>query len=397
LDHSQRELVEQLWTVISDQEHSPSHDRWHLDRVLHFALELAEIHGGDIDILAAAVMLHDLGRGDPSLHGEASRTESERMAAGILQEIGFPLEKRREVLLAIHEHDDPSIIPSTIEGRILKEADFLAGLGAWGLLRIAMWAAETGGGFAQVFDRLEHRMPARVSSMAFRESRRHARQEMDFVNLFLNRLRSFPALAEVQYAGRYIVLDGMSGLGKDTQAEILVDRLCIAGYEVTKVSEPSDQFKERSEPWGQDASNEVRLFLHAADRHDQISRVVLPALKRGEVVVSIRSYLSTIAYQQSEGFSGDLIRLIHGFVPTPDLVLILDAPPEVAYQRILGRAAEGSKPISELESPESLSRFRSRYLEIASKQVGNPCEIVDADRDRESVAESVWTLVQGIL
>src|SRR5438445_3561345 len=143
------DLADRLWDAIKTQYQSPSHDRWHLVRVLHFARELASGHGGDDEILTAAVMLHDLGRSNPELHGRASAEESAHLAPTFLREIRFPEDKVDAVIVAIAEHDQPEISPTNLEGRILKEADFLAGLGSWGILRIAMWAAETGGGVDQ--------------------------------------------------------------------------------------------------------------------------------------------------------------------------------------------------------------------------------------------------------
>src|SRR5439155_11646144 len=112
-------LADAIWMNIKGEYQSPSHDRWHLDRVLHFASELSALYGADDETLTAAVMLHDLGRSNPELRGRASAEESARLAPAVLEAVGFPLEKREAVILAIREHDQPKLTPTNLEGRIL--------------------------------------------------------------------------------------------------------------------------------------------------------------------------------------------------------------------------------------------------------------------------------------
>ena len=271
------QVGDRICEVLRQRRLSSSHDRWHLERVLSFAEQLQSIHGGDMEALTAAVLLHDLGRSEPDLHGRASVEKSVKEARKVLEMVDISASKMERVILAISEHDQPKVLPSTIEGKILKEADFLAGFGAWGILRIAMWAAETDQGVDQILDRLENRMPIRLDSLQFPESRRLAQREMLFTDLFLSRLREPPLVDERVSAGKYIVLEGISGSGKDTQADLLVPRLEALGYSVEKVSEPAGKYQRARDEWGPKPLDRViELFLLLADRYELVTQVPKP-------------------------------------------------------------------------------------------------------------------------
>src|SRR5690606_16122227 len=146
---STSEYEEPIRRHLARMDLSASHgEENHLDRVLTFALALQSRYGGDVDVICAAVLLHDLGRSDPSLHGRASADLSVQRARDVLNLIGFPEAKVATTLQAIAEHDQPVVRPTTLEGRILKDADFLAGMGAMGVARSALWTGESGGSLA---------------------------------------------------------------------------------------------------------------------------------------------------------------------------------------------------------------------------------------------------------
>ena len=200
MSSNQKEHIElAIWKELASENLSVSHDRWHIDRVLSFAYQLQALYGGDPEVITAAVIMHDLGREDPNLHGQESIDKSIAHAREVLGRIDFPSDKVEQVIIAIDEHDKPEMQPSTIEGRILKDADFLGGFGAWGILRICMWAGETDGGVDQILNRLEQRMPRRLANLEFAESERLAREEMVFISLFLSLLKQPAQLASVKH------------------------------------------------------------------------------------------------------------------------------------------------------------------------------------------------------
>ncbi len=419
-----------LRTVLSTVILSPSHDRWHLDHVLGYARELQRYHGGDPDVLTAAVLLHDLGRSDPSKHGQASADASMDQAREILNKIQFPIHKVEQVLLAIKEHDKPEVTPSTVEGRILKDADFLAGFGAWGVLRIAMWAVESRqvdervDVVDQIMHRLLERMPRRLDKLEFVESRELAYKQTLFTNLFLKNLRQEPLLETNHQKGRYVVVEGISGSGKDTQAERLKARLEQDGYQVVLVYEPTDCFREYrriAETSHDDASEQTpsvidliepvtkleaespshdpgtTMFLLLADRYQLIRSQVLPALEQGKVVISVRSYISTMVYQRSSVYSPTEIAFLHSFVPLPDVVILYDLEPSVAYTRICARAEKEKRRLSERENMEDLPTLRERYLKVCDDLPGVKINVQSAEGTVEEIARDTWRNVSELL
>lgn len=409
----EQRIREQLGNMVL----SPSHDHWHLDRVLSYARDLQAQHGGDLEILTAAVLLHDLGRVDAKLHDQASADYSASLAETILRKVDFPDDKINGVLLAIYEHDKPQRVPSTVEGKILKDADFLAGFGAWGVLRIAMWAGEmasTGeshqrGDMARVLDRLKNRMPERLRGLEFEESQFTARRLSWFASLFGSALDE-PASIEIkQYRGSYFVLEGISGSGKDTQARLLQERLVQSGHEVTVVSEPTDLYREYRElakkfQEQRGVNNEVALtdpmletYLLMADRLQQIQSIVLPALREGKIVISVRNFISTLVYQANPLLSAATIAYLHAHLPPPDMVIVYDLDPEQAAERIRKRATTEGRPLSPREKQEDLTILRERYRTVARLLPGITVINLDADRPLGDVAAMTWEKVTGVI
>lgn len=398
MSSNQREHVElAIWKEIAGENLSVSHDHWHIDRVLSFACQLQSIYGGDLDVISAAVILHDLGREDPDIHGPDSIKKSIIHAREILGRIDFPLDKGDRVITAIDEHDQPDRRPSTIEGRILKDADFLGGFGAWGILRICMWAGETGGGVSQVIDRLEHRMPMRLANLEFAESERLAMEEMGFAHLFLSLLKQSPRLPTRPRKGKYIALEGISGSGKDTQADLLQKRLEGCGYTTVRVHEPADVYRELRDAWKAKHNKQlddpsIMKFLLMADRYELIQGKVWPALEKGHIVISVRSFVSTLVYQCNSTCDVDATAFAHRFVPLPDSLLLLDLDPDVAWTRIKDRETKGI-----YETRELLMKHQICYRDICSRLFQSRLEVIDASRTIEDVAGCTWGVVASLL
>jgi dTMP kinase len=383
-----------IWKEIASDKMSVSHDHWHIDRVLRFARQLQSIYGGDPDVITAAVILHDLGREDASLHGQDSIHKSIIRARKILNRLGLPQDKADQVITAIDEHDKPETRPSTLEGRILKDADFLGGFGAWGILRIGMWAGETSGGISQVLDRLEHRMPRRLTTLEFVESERLAEEEMLFANLFLSRLRQPPELPARPRRGKYIVLEGISGSGKDTQADRLQKRLEMSGCSVLIVHEPTDVYRELRDVWKAEHHKQlddpaIMKYLLMADRYELIQNTVWPALEKGQVVISVRSFISTLVYQCDDSCDIAATAFAHRFVPQPDLLLLFDVDADVAWTRISSRKHKGI-----YETRDLLKKHRSLYRDICSCWFEPRLRIIDAAQPVDEVTEQTWKAIE---
>lgn len=114
-----------------------SHDLAHIARVFRNAMRIHAAEGGDGDVLAAAVLLHDCVavEKDSPLRSEASRLAAEK-ASGILRGMGWEEGRIAAVAHAILAHSfSAGIPPETPEACILQDADRLDAIGMVGAAR----------------------------------------------------------------------------------------------------------------------------------------------------------------------------------------------------------------------------------------------------------------------
>jgi uncharacterized protein len=137
-----------------------SHDVAHLQRVWKKAATIQAVEGGDLDILAAATMLHDcvsVEKNSP-LRAEASRLAAEK-ASDILKAIGWNEVHIAATAHAILTHSfSAGIKPVTLEAKILQDADRLDAIGMVGAARCFYIAGRMGSGLYDATDpRAQHR------------------------------------------------------------------------------------------------------------------------------------------------------------------------------------------------------------------------------------------------
>lgn len=383
-----------IWQALEREELSASHDKWHLSRVLDFSKQLQLVYGGDSDVIVAASLLHDLGRSDKHLHGQESADKSALSARLILEDLGLDQEKIDATLLAIEQHDKPEVSPTSVEGKILKDADFLSGFGAWGILRTAMWTAESGGDISRVLDRLNRGMLARLNNLEFSESTLQGRSEYSFVNLFLSNLRKGANLDVPPQNGYYVIFEGISGSGKDSQAAILASRLASKGTSPILVREPTDGYQHfRRQLASSNHDPTIQMFLLLADRYQLMQSVIRPAILRGDVIISVRSFLSTLVYQE-DGFY-DIAELVylHRFVPQPTIVILLDLDGHLAFERCRLRSLSNTQALGMHENIDAFRVHRQRYLALPGMLRTHDIVVIDASRPVDEVAEQVWEAI----
>ena len=172
--------------------------------------------------------------------------------------------------------------------------------------------------------------------------------------------------------GLFIVVEGVEGAGKSTQARLLSLWMRAAGVPHLLTREPGGT------PVGEAIRRivldrgdltmppETELFLILAARAAFVRNVVAPALERGEVVLADRFDFSTFAYQ-GYGRKLDLVEvrranLLATAGARPDLTLVLDLPVEKGLER-KGGAADGDR--IEREGESFLQRVREGYLSLA--------------------------------
>ncbi|MBI2899304.1 MAG: dTMP kinase [Planctomycetes bacterium] len=201
--------------------------------------------------------------------------------------------------------------------------------------------------------------------------------------------------------GRLLVLEGIDGAGKTTQADILETRLRREGVRVLRAREPGGtRIGERVRALLLDARRvemdaRTELFLYMASRAQLVSEVLAPALARGRVVLLDRYYYSTAAYQGAAGGVGidealALAERIAGF-PRADRVILLDLDPRTGMARV-------NRPMDRMEKKgiAYLARVRAGFLRIARREPRR-FAVVPADRPPETVAGDVYRRVRNVL
>lgn len=173
-----------------------------------------------------------------------------------------------------------------------------------------------------------------------------------------------------------MVLEGIDGCGSTTQAKLLAAALESRGTQVLLTCEPSTGpigtlirqtlqhrllSSDGSTPRHFDWSTMALLF--AADRMDHLASSVLPALRRGAVVISDRYDLSSLAYQSLTAQQGldpvAWIRELNAQARRPDLTVVIDVPAEIAEER---RRARGG--VEEMfEARELQARLATVYTQ----------------------------------
>ncbi|MEM2250542.1 MAG: dTMP kinase [Candidatus Hadarchaeales archaeon] len=189
-----------------------------------------------------------------------------------------------------------------------------------------------------------------------------------------------------------MVLEGIDGCGKSTQARMLAEWLRSEGYEVILTDEPTDgpigRFirKILNGEIRTSISAEVNLF--AADRMWHLGNVILPALRDGKIVISERYVCSSIVYQTTRGASLKEILAANKFAPEPDLSILIDTPPEVSMRRM-------NKKLDEFEKDLKLQRsVRLRYLQLAKN---GKLKLVNGTLSADEVQNEIRKLVQPML
>ncbi len=167
-----------------------SHDLSHHLRALRNAQKLYRLYGGDLEVIEAAVLLHDIAKLlDARIKHHAAI--SAEIAGALLHAMGAPKEKIEKVKEAVLHHDDMPFNCSavSIEARIVHDADWLDGFGALGVIRIAMVAGEKGREITKIIEKIEVEMKKRLENLCFEESRRYAVKKWEFVGEFLQELK----------------------------------------------------------------------------------------------------------------------------------------------------------------------------------------------------------------
>jgi dTMP kinase len=191
--------------------------------------------------------------------------------------------------------------------------------------------------------------------------------------------------------GVFICIEGLDGCGKTTQAKLLVRRLrksCDSIYTAEPSRGKIGRFiKKHCLHGDKRSSGIVEALLFAADRSEHVENTVLPALKKGQIVVSDRYVYSSLAYQGATGLDLGWIKKINEYAICPDLAIFIDVEPETVVQRLKPKK-------SVMENLETQRKVREVYVGFAEN---GELIRVDGNKSKKQVADDIAAVVKSFV
>ena len=205
--------------------------------------------------------------------------------------------------------------------------------------------------------------------------------------------------------GFFVVVEGIDGSGSTSVVAEIASHFRSQKRAVHATCEPSagpfgviirQILSHRYEVAGRPSPSfgwATMAMLFAADRLDHLDAEILPHLRAGELVLSDRYDLSSLAYQSAtaeppQGAEDPVafIRALNQKARRPDLTLVLDVDPDVAAERRRNRGGQ-----AELYEKVELQRRLARLYADAERLVpGDRLVHVDANQPLQQViAQSI--------
>jgi dTMP kinase len=195
--------------------------------------------------------------------------------------------------------------------------------------------------------------------------------------------------------GSLIAFEGIDGSGKSTQLARLAESLEAAGHCVVRTHEPTDgpigQKIRAMARSGERVSAEQELAWFVDDRREHVATVITPALDEGEIVLTDRYTLSSVAYQGARGLDANaILDESEAAFPLPDLAILLRIDAADALERVNARGGVAEPAFERLDFLEQVAQIFDR---LACAYLSS----VDGTQDPDRVADSVAALVRARL
>ena len=205
--------------------------------------------------------------------------------------------------------------------------------------------------------------------------------------------------------GLFLTFEGMDGSGKTTQIDRLAARLRALGRTVLTTTEPGGppiSMKIRRillDSANQELSPTAELLLYFASRAQNVDEWILPAISRGEIVISDRFTDSSLVYQgYGRGLGAESVMALDAIACRglkPDLTILVDVDAESSLAR--ARARNVADPHAETRMDDQSLEFHLRAYNAYHALAGREPDRVKVVSGRAPIDEielDIWNIVQ---
>jgi uncharacterized protein len=168
--HTLDDIIEHAKTAFTAAR--GSHDWDHTERVYRLCMHIGRVEDADLEVLAIAAFLHDVGRSyqDESKGTICHAEKGAEIARTLLVNYPLPDEKKRNIVHCIGSHRfRGNNHPETLEARTLFDADKLDSIGAIGIGRAFLFAGEVGAKLHNPEADLRNTRPYTAEDTGYRE------------------------------------------------------------------------------------------------------------------------------------------------------------------------------------------------------------------------------------
>jgi dTMP kinase len=210
----------------------------------------------------------------------------------------------------------------------------------------------------------------------------------------------------VKTRGIFITFEGMDGSGKTTQMHRLAERLRSLGRTVMETVEPGGPPIAQKirrillDSANRELSPTTEVLLYFASRAQNVDQWILPALERGEIVLSDRFTDSSLVYQGvGRGLGIDTVTDLDRIACRglkPDLTILVDVDAEVSLARAWAR--NEAQPHCETRMDDQAIEFhRKVYQAYHALAAAEPdrVKLVDGNAEMDEIEREVWSIVSA--
>lgn len=197
--------------------------------------------------------------------------------------------------------------------------------------------------------------------------------------------------------GLFVVFEGGEGSGKSSTLRLVAKELHSRGQPITLTREPGGSrlgLALRKLIFAHNMAPLTELLLYMSARSEHLVQTVVPALKKGEIVLCDRYYFSSVAYQGlARGLGKKLVYELHQqcfATPRPDLTVFLDIRPELG----LSRAADPNR--FEREPLEFHKKVRTCFQSLyRSLPPGNRLKLNTEKKNPQEICDLVVSAIEA--